>query len=224
MTELRPSDIEKLDPLGVLFKDQADSPEFFETATQMYASCFGIDWRALKGIAFAESTLVPQKCSGNYQGYFQISQHFCEDGIRNFKQLNCNNRCEPETNIAAAAQETFDSIRRISRACPSAPVEASLYLVYVGHNNGPGVLNYLLTQRACNYSQMVDEIVNYYNSTEAGKKSEVGADWGKRKLAHGSKVVSMANRSKLRSLWATPQTVGEFGSPNHWSSCPLLRM
>lgn len=129
-------------------------------------ACFGLDWRFLEAVARVESGLDPQQRTGSYIGLFQWSKSACDEpqNMGPFKSfLNCSDLTDPEANTLVSAHrfnrmfwgERFidGELQRDSswpdpmlEVCPSdTGVSALAALAYVGHNNGPGVLKYVLS-------------------------------------------------------------------------------
>jgi hypothetical protein len=125
---------------------------------QAYAACYGLDWRVLKVFAEKESRLYPWKNEGNpraYQGLFQFNQAACEASLNDFRALgmDCSDLIDPELNTAAAT-ERFHGYAKLVRNKCGAPSDAAgavdaMSLIYVGHNNGIGVLGFVLRKNGC---------------------------------------------------------------------------
>ena len=135
--------------------------------------CSGINWRFLKAIAQAESGLNTSDATGQCQGLFQLNTEACNDNIKDFKKsLNCGNLYDPEPNTAAAAYR-FDRIftgkngfPSLLKTCPDNSVKEDIALVYIGHNNGPGVLKYVLQRKACKDKDIRKAIVAFYQNNK----------------------------------------------------------
>lgn len=169
---------------------------------QAYASCYGLDWRILKAVAKAESGLQSNRVNKQgYQGLFQEKAPYCKTGIGPFTSLfDCTNLLDPEVNTAAAATIMSRALKKIQSACPSATLPQMFLLLYVGHNNGPAVMNYMLKNRACAESEQEKYVRKFYegkNCTreQALAKKCVDSEYGYQKWKHGNKVVSSVQSS-----------------------------
>ncbi len=127
-----------------------------EHVLKSYAACFGIDWRVLKAIGHDESGLDPWNVTGSkadpYRGLFQLDSAACSDNLKGFDFLDCDDLHDPEANAAAAAYRFDRLLDRIEKHCGADTLKSvrdAAMLVYVGHNNGPAVLNSVLAAKAC---------------------------------------------------------------------------
>ncbi|MBT4153238.1 MAG: transglycosylase SLT domain-containing protein [Candidatus Magasanikbacteria bacterium] len=174
------------------------SNEQMDELFQTYAGCFGYDWRILKAVAAAESGLNPnaRRPGSQYHGLFQMSLAYCAGGLKDGKMpaelgFDCTNRIEPETNTASAAGTINRNLKRIQKACPNITIEHALTLLYVGHNNGPAVMNEAIRDKACNQPAIRNAVQNFYVS-RGGRNGKVTTQYGLKKHDYGrDKVVSI---------------------------------
>lgn len=135
-----------------------------------YASCYGYDPAILKAVATVESGLKPYANPGEtFQGLFQMTQKYCDGGIKAGKypvslKLDCNNRIDPETNTAAAAATFNQSLKKIVAKCPQIKFQDAMSLLYVGHNNGPAIMDALVQAESCTEDSMRINIRKHYES------------------------------------------------------------
>ena len=204
---------------------------FYKYATD----CYGMDWKFLHETAKAESGLDPKNHTGKYVGLFQMDKEACEENLGPYKSfLSCKDLEDPEVNAAITANRfnrlftgkpyfsDKSNYPGILVTCPNATAEEASALAYVGHNNGPGVLKYVLKKKACTDEEIKKAITSYYeknpHSRDDGKylndkKEEVecknkkeiegklayrcvDAVWGLKKYAYGKDKIA----SKLKSL------------------------
>lgn len=172
-----------------------------------YGACFDINPGILKGIALAESGLnVAAGAGKKYQGLFQMDTAYCSAGISEGQYpstlaLNdCDNRIQPEINTAAAAATIKHNLSNIQRACPSITVDDAMLLLYTGHNNGPGVMNYIINHKGCTEQLMHFYVRQYYDEQPGGTRHGVDANYGEQKLNYGKKVVGAVRRYNVNSL------------------------
>ncbi len=133
-------------------------------------ACLGMDWRFLKAMSEIESGQDPRNHTGKYVGLFQIEPgedkgDTCPTYIGPFRAVlgGCSDLEDPEVNTAVAAHrfhryfkaewlagpgafKADSSYRGIENVCPSASVQDKVALAYIGHNNGPAVLQHVLKQ------------------------------------------------------------------------------
>ena len=198
--------------------------------------CYGMDWRFLHEVAKAESGLDPKNHTGKYVGLFQMDTEACEENLGPYKTfLSCKDLEDPEVNAAITANRfnrlftgkpyfsAKSNFPGILVTCPNATAEEASALAYVGHNNGPGVLKYVLKKGACADADVRKAITAYYEKNpksrddgkflnDAGAEVDcknkkdiegklafrcVDAAWGLRKYEYGAKIAE-----KLKSLSA----------------------
>jgi len=134
------------------------NPSQYDPIFQKYAPCAGVTRDALKAIAQAESGLNPNAGNGSYSGFFQLSKGLCP--------ANCT---DPDANTAVAARLIKASVDKIKSKCPSLPSpHDQMVMIYIGHNNGPGVLNKVI-QNGCDESKMQQTLNNYYANDPNGQ-------------------------------------------------------
>ncbi len=220
---------------------------FYRYATD----CYGMDWRFLHAVAQAESGLDPKNHTGKYVGLFQMDKDGCSENLGPAKSfLSCADLEDPEVNTAITANrfnrlftgKPYFSAKSnypgILVVCPNATAAEAGALAYVGHNNGPGVLKYVLKKKACNDADIKTAITGFYEnnpkSRDDGKfenaKNEVvdcankkdiegklsfrcvdGA-WGIRKYEYGKDKIS-AKLKDLTGIYLSGASTNE--------SCPL---
>lgn len=196
--------------------------------------CYGMDWRFLHAVAQAESGLDPKNHTGKYVGLFQMDKEACSENLGPAKTfLSCADLEDPEVNTAITANRfnrlftgkpyfsAKSNFPGILVVCPNATAAEAGALAYIGHNNGPGVLKYVLKKKACTDEEIKAAITGFYEnnpkSRDDGKflKGEeevdcknkkdiegklsfrcVDAAWGIRKYEYGKDKIS----AKLKSL------------------------
>ncbi len=160
-----------------------------------YAACYGYDWRLLKAFAAAESGLRSNSNFDNkrpYKGLFQMNLAYCEGGLKygsfpselNF-ECTPTNLFDPELNTAATAATVNHNLKQIKAKCKSIGFAETLVLLYIGHNNGPGVMNYVADGGGCDFKKMEELVGKYYKT----HKSSVTLDHGLRKFNYALSVV-----------------------------------
>ncbi|MDD4477021.1 MAG: GDSL-type esterase/lipase family protein [Patescibacteria group bacterium] len=131
------------------------SPSELDGLFRSYASCYGMDWKILKVIAQTESNLNPNVVNRfGFQGLFQMKRAYCEGSMEIEPRLqssglniNCENLLDPETNTALAAAGINHDLGRIINKCGQNINGAdAVRLIYIGHNNGAGVLRSILNR------------------------------------------------------------------------------
>jgi hypothetical protein len=166
-----------------------------------FASCYGIDWRILKSIAAAESGLnadsgaqdaatgVPE---AKYLGLFQEDEAYCKSGITDPGAVaGCTGgRLNARLNTAAAATHLSSDLKKIVTACGN-NLRQNLLILYAGHNNGGGVMNYLLDKHACTEEEQKKTVQQFYDE-KGGSFRGVTSAKGVEKWTYGEKVVSNA--------------------------------
>lgn len=178
-----------------------------------YASCFNLNPGILKGIALAESGFnVAAGAGKKYQGLFQMETPYCVKGIELGKYPealslnNCDNRIQPEINTAAAAATINYNLSRIKRACPSISVDNAMLLLYAGHNNGPGAMNYVIENKGCT-EQLMHFFIRQFYDIQPGKNIKgVDANYGERKLDYGKRLVNAVRKYNVDTLDYTGDT------------------
>ena len=179
-----------------------------------YASCYGYDWRILKAVAMIESSLNPnsQVKSGKYQGLFQFNGEACTSLTKKYPSslnLDCGNLKDPETNTAAAAVRFNWSLGVIQTRCASQNItpEEIIHLMYVGHNNGPGVMLYALDHGGCKLSEQPAAVAAYSTDFKAGDKQredyakDVPPEYAIQKWRKGDEVVAELKKDGVTDLY-----------------------
>jgi hypothetical protein len=191
-------------------------------------ACYGLDWRFLKSVAEAESSLDPKNHTGKYIGLFQLEPgggpgDTCGMFIGPFKKyLDCTNLEDAETNTAVAAHR-FDRMFRgrrdfakdpgytgILEVCPKASAEAAAALAYVGHNNGPGVLFYVLAHArksgACRLDKQEQAVRAFY------RDPAIGNDQGLMRPENGQPAKPCPNAEELKGKWSYECVSEDYGA------------
>lgn len=196
--------------------------------------CYGMDWRFLHAVAKAESNLDPKNHTGKYVGLFQMDTEGCSENLGPAKTfLSCSDLEDPEVNTAVSANrfnrlftgKPYFSAKSnypgILVVCPNVTAAEAGALAYIGHNNGPAVLKYVLKKQACTDAEIKTAITGFYEnnpgSRDDGKRLRgkdlvdchnkkdiegklsfrcVDAAWGIRKYEYGKKKIS----SQLKNL------------------------
>lgn len=196
--------------------------------------CYGMDWRFLHAVAKAESSLDPKNHTGKYVGLFQMDTEGCSENLGPAKTfLSCSDLEDPEVNTAVSANRfnrLFTGKPYFSKksnypgilvVCPNLTAAEAGAMAYIGHNNGPAVLKYVLKKKACTDAEIKTAITAFYEnnprSRDDGKRLRgkelvdcknkkdiegklsfrcVDAAWGIRKYEYGKNKIS----SKLKSL------------------------
>ncbi len=219
------------------------APNELDSLFKAYAACYTkdgrvLDWQLLKRIAQAESGLNPgagenAKTGRKYMGLFAESFAYCNEGITKGKYpyLKCGDatndqRTDPEVNVAAAAWAIDHNLQIIVSGCPkNTTLEEVLYLSYVAHNNGPGVMGFVVKNNGCAKEQQPIVVSQYYENQDAkdGKPGDlrvpciynskkpsscspdgtkpmsVTPEYGIRKWAYGKKIAKAAPAGALSS-------------------------
>jgi hypothetical protein len=169
-----------------------------------YSACTGLDWRILKAVAQAESGLRSNLVNKQgYKGLFQEKTPYCNGGIGPFKKLfDCTDLLDPEVNTAAASTIISRDLKSIQKKCPNAGVDEMFSLMYVAHNNGPAVMQFMLKNGACTMDQQKIYVRKFYEGRQppcaredAEKKKCVDAEYGEKKWRYGSKIVNAVKSS-----------------------------
>ncbi len=170
---------------------QAVSSPELDKLFAAYAGCYGYDPSILKAIASVESGIKPYANPGEeYQGLFQENQAYCVNGINSGQypsslNFDCvKSRIDPETNTAAAAATLYQNLvigkpndkppkPSILSKCPDASTQDIISLLYVAHNNGPGVMYYLLNNKTCTAASIRPGVRSFYteNGTPLGERT-----------------------------------------------------
>jgi len=172
---------------------------FYRYATD----CYGMDWRFLHAVAQAESGLDPKNHTGKYVGLFQMDKDGCSENLGPAKTfLSCDDLEDPEVNTAVSANrfnrlftgKPYFSAKSnypgILVVCPNATAAEAGALAYVGHNNGPGVLKYVLKKKACSDADIKAAITGFYENNPKSR------DDGKFENAKGE-AVDCANKKDI---------------------------
>lgn len=189
--------------LFMLVSTQAIGHEY-ESLFDKYGRMWNVNPKLLTGVAKAESSLKtnlgcnPRK---KYKGLFQSSTGHCNTGNNYYKtKWNCNDLCNPEVNTAVSVPQIGTSIKRIQKACPTITVDNTVYLIYVGHNNGPGVLKYILSHKGCTKPSMDKWVQAFYSSKPNGSLNGVDAAYGLRKLNYGKRIVDAVKSAGAKTV------------------------
>ncbi|MDO8617511.1 MAG: hypothetical protein Q7N87_01305, partial [Candidatus Uhrbacteria bacterium] len=203
---------------------------------QAYASCYNYDWRLLKAVSSIESGLrlhPPFTCGGPkpcqcgihkkdkskfncYVGLFQFEAGGCQENTKSYPNslnLNCGTveqpNDDPETSTAAGSFRINKSLLQIQQACGSQnlTVEDTVFLLYAGHNLGPGVMRFMLSAKACKKDQQLEQVKKYvdthadYKATlaEGGKYDPIAR--AERKWNYSQKAVDLLAGYGVTSLY-----------------------
>jgi hypothetical protein len=191
---------------GGELKTATPKPEI-EKVFNAYASCFDIDPKILTAIATAESSLNSNAGQGKkYQGLFQESKTYCSDGLKAGKYpstlgLSCSNILNAEVNTAAAVATISYQLKKIldTKNCPAVKPSEAIVLLYIGHNNGPGVQSYVLKNKGCDLTSMEKYVSSYYDSN-GGNKNGVSTARGIEKFKYGIKVGKLAETLGVKEV------------------------
>jgi len=167
----------------------------YDKLFQNYASCSIYDWRVLKAVGLAESSLNVNSTGGKtkkYKGLFQFDVNGCYDNTAVYPDglnLDCENLLDPETNTAAMAYRTQWAFKAIRATCPDdLSPEEYLLLLYTAHNTGPGVLKYVLQNGGCHKDQQL-QWVRQFATVNPKYGALVPPDKAQKKWEFGEKVV-----------------------------------
>jgi hypothetical protein len=134
------------------------APSDYDAIFAKYAPCAGVEPNVLKAIAMVESGMKPDKVNASgYVGLFQTKQANCPSNVAKY----CSDLKNPENNTAAASAMIKKSVDLIIKNCPKARPYDQMVMIYIGHNMGNGMLNYV-TQKGCNVSAMREATIEYY--------------------------------------------------------------
>lgn len=161
--------------------------------------CYGMDWRFLHAVAKAGSGLDPKNHTGKYVGLFQMDTEGCSENLGPAKTfLSCSGLEDPEVNTAVSANRfnrlftgkpyfsAKSNFPGILVVCPNVTAAEAGALAYIGHDNGPAVLKYVLKKKACTDADIEGKLPFRC----------VDAAWGIRKYEYGKGKIS----SKLKNL------------------------
>jgi len=187
--------------ISPITSNTADLDQLFKA----YSACYGYDWRLLKAFAAAESGLRSNSNfdkSTPYKGLFQEYVPYCIAGLNIGKfPSSLNLKCtptslfDPELNTAAAAATinyNLTSKSGIQQKCPKASFLETLVLMYVAHNNGPAVMQYVVGNGGCTLETIKEQVISYYTKG-AGKKCKsdcVTTEHGLRKYEFALNIVN----------------------------------
>ncbi|MBI4992528.1 MAG: transglycosylase SLT domain-containing protein [Candidatus Magasanikbacteria bacterium] len=122
----------------------------YDATFQAFANCAGIDWRIYKAFAYKESGLNPEAKggkTGKFIGLFQVFQPYCKDALKKIKwDIYCDSPglTNPWVNNAYAALLADKNVAKIEGTCSSTSAPDKFFMLYIGHNCGPGALSSLL--------------------------------------------------------------------------------
>lgn len=143
-------------------------------------ACLGMDWRFLKAMSQIESGEDPRQRTGKYIGLFQVEPgedkgDTCPTYIKPYKGIlgGCADLEDPEVNTAVAAHRFHRHFKAewlsgpgafkadakyngIENVCPAASVPDKVAIAYIGHNNGPAVLQHVLKKAKADSSICAD--------------------------------------------------------------------
>lgn len=136
--------------------------------------CAGMDWRALRAVAKAESGLDSNKRESGRVGLFQLDQKTCNKNIGGFSSfLSCSKLEDPEVNTAAALNRLHRLLSEkpgIIAACPGNSSLENLLLAYIGMEHGPDMLRHVLENKACRDAGIREAIYSYYKAGKADQQ------------------------------------------------------
>ncbi len=177
----------------------------YDTLFQNYASCYDYDWRLLKAVGGIESGLDPRNQTGKYQGLFQFDTDGCIDNTKSYPsslRLDCNNLFDPETGTAAMAWRLSKQLAKIQASCGSnnLTMEEYVLLLYTAHNNGPGVLSYVLRNHGCHKSEQLQWVRNY-SAAYPKYGAYVSSDYGQQKWEYGENAFAALSKMGATDLF-----------------------
>lgn len=191
------------EPAPELAPVKVEAPVTLQLIFERYGkACYGMDPRFLKAVAQAESGLNPKNRTGKHIGLFQIYDEICRQHLDFYKAyLDCSNLEDPEVNTAVAAARFDAHLKRIFEVCKGADAEEAAALAYVGHNNGPGVLRFILGQaRAkgwCKLGKQEEGVRAFYRSPR------IGNDQGWYEIPKkGEKPKACHNQAEIKGQWS----------------------
>lgn len=133
-------------------------PSQYDSIFAKYAPCAGVDPQVLKAIATAESGLKADKINGSgYIGLFQTKAANCPSVVKDY----CTDLTNPDNNTAAGAAMIKKSVTTIQSKCPDATPHDQMVMIYVAHNMGGGMLQYV-TKQGCDVAAMRNATIDYY--------------------------------------------------------------
>lgn len=118
---------------------------------------------------------------------------------------------DPEVSTAAGAATILKSLEKINTACSDITTEEAVLLTYLGHNNGPVALDYVLAHGGCKKDQQLQWVRQYYVSVGAPEKQ----DKGEAKWRYGSGVVDA-----LKSMGMNVDDKFSLTKQSDASTCP----
>jgi hypothetical protein len=159
-----------------------------------------------------------KKCKKNakYLGLFQADETFCKEvfakytenqkrkkyrvNLPNSYKVACDaGRVNPDVNMLIAAYHMNRSLRMIQKSCASAKVEDKVSLLYVGHNDGVGVLKFVLKNTSkdkCSTAGIRKRLEKWYT-----KYSHLDFDAGMKKFDYGrKKIVTFAKKFSVTKI------------------------
>lgn len=150
-----------------------------------------------------------------YQGLFQMDKTFCENVFRRFAtstfernrsievprtfNIDCiSGRADIDTSLIAATLRLSEEAKMINDSCPDATLEDKIALMYIGHNNGIGVLrNGILNGRpACTNAAIQSKLRAFYRRGNLGFTPQGGVNkylYGRDQIAAHAIEVEHAN-------------------------------
>ncbi|MBD3311624.1 MAG: peptidoglycan DD-metalloendopeptidase family protein [Candidatus Magasanikbacteria bacterium] len=214
-----------------------------ENIINTFALCEGIKPAVLRQIAEYESQLSPTATRGsNYVGLFQESIDYCKIGLykagytigpnndtlkSEYINLgyNCSydskeklsGRFDPETNTAAAAANLYSYLQDIKRKCSNITAYNAVTLLYVGHNNGSGVMQHVLNNSAGNCSDSnIRKYVRDFYIERGGEFRGVSTSEGEQKYINGKENIA-------NPLYGNNQNAGieDLVIEKNLSNCPI---
>lgn len=199
-----------------LIKDHGKpiSDTTYDDVFKSYAGCAGVDWRALKSIAFKESRLnATVKNSAGFIGLFQTKQKFCLSTLKSYGASHmCSNLRDPNNNTAVGSIMLRNNAKKIKKKCPNASVADFYTFVYLGHNAGSGSLSKAL-KGGCDAASAQKAFVAFWTKL-LSKKNPAKHDFYKenaeKRFRYAQKVSAVVLAQGVTSKDAT-------------GSCPLLK-
>jgi hypothetical protein len=143
-----------------------------------FSACLGTDPAILKVIAFKESgldtTIVNQ---WGYTGLFQTKTPNCQDAVSQLTDKQdwlqrCADVTDPVINTATAVGLMKLTNEIIGGICPSIELSDRLLLIYLGHNSGPGAVEYSLRSGGCTRDGVRAGLADFW--LRQGKPMEAG--------------------------------------------------
>lgn len=141
-----------------------------------FSACLGTDPAILKVIAFKESgldaTIVNQ---WGYTGLFQTKTLNCQDAVSQLTDKQdwlrrCDDVTDPVINTATAVGLMKLTNEIIEDICTAIELQDRLLLIYLGHNSGPGAVEYAIRSGGCTRDGVRSGLADFW--LRQGKPSE----------------------------------------------------